>query len=704
MQEAKTPVNLFKEAQNKLGISLKELAEYLNTSHFAVTKWLNGDVEPTRDVLERLAILLQSDIDFDRKNTNEIFFASTGSPFIEDNGSATNLISLKKLSYPRNSILDDLLRDGLWAHGEYSLTTILENSDVVTPTRSEALDEVISAGKNTYTYDAHTYHTKVPPQGIANVISKYLPEGGVILDPFAGSGMTGVAASHLGYDVILNELSPAASFIAYNFLNKVDAREFSQAVNYLLEKTDGIREKLYTTSCRECGKKTEIIYTVWSYKLECNNCNEIFTLWDHGKKYGKTIKEHKFLRVFPCPGCGLELNKSYLKRHEIVPVFLGYKCCSRKIIEHPLLQKDYELIDSCMKMVSEYKEFIPNNAIPNGDNLSQPKRHGLDTIGKLYTDRNLIACAALWKEILSVENIDIASSLAFVFTSLYRRVTKLAEYRFWGGSGNTATLNVPHISNESNVFITFKRKAKSIADHYATTSVTYSGNTVIRTGSATNLNFLPDNSIDFIFTDPPFGGNINYSEMNILWESWLNKFTETTNEAIMNKSQGKTLESYEALMRLSLKEAYRVLKKDHWMVLVFMNSSEKIWKSLKSAIVDAGFSIKNINIFDKQHGTFKQFVSENTAGSDLMIHCQKLEIKSNDEDFKENKILSVDDFLKDQLNQIPYISYLHVSRKKEIDYRTLYSRYISIAMKSNSAIINFSSFRKEALNILEGFK
>jgi hypothetical protein len=51
------------------------------------------------------------------------------------------------------------------------------------------------------------------------------------------------------------------------------------------------------------------------------------------------------------------------------------------------------------------------------------------------------------------------------------------------------------------------------------------------------------------------------------------------------------------------------------MVLVFMNSSQEVWQALRDAILKAGFLIERVDIFDKQHGTFKQFVSENTGGN-----------------------------------------------------------------------------------------
>jgi len=592
-------------------------------------------------------------------------------------------------------VLDDLYRDHLWGDSDLALSDILLRRSKAAVTRDTPLDEEISAGKNTYTYDAHTYHTKVPPQGIANIISRYLPEGGVVLDPFAGSGMTGVAARYLGYDVILNELSPAACFIAHNFTRTIDTDEFNAAVSAVASRLADLRRKLYTTECRECGEDVEALYTVWSYQLECNHCSKTFVLWDHCRKYGNNVREHKLLKKFPCPHCKEEVNKSYLPRHTPVPVFVGYKCCGKRIVEHPLTPHDFERIKCSDDMLVDFLPNAPRKPLPDGVNLNQPKRHGLDSIDKFYTARNLVACTALWKEIRSIENAELAAAVGFVFTSLYRRVTRLSEYRFWGGSGNTANFNVPHISNESNVFITFERKAKSIADHFITTAERYKGRSAIRTGSATDLNFLPDNSVDFIFTDPPFGGNINYSEMNILWESWLKEFTVTDNEAIVNRAQGKDLDEYRELMSESLREAHRVLRPDHWMVLVFMNSSEKVWQAIHDAIKHSGFSIEKINIFDKQHGTFKQFVSDNTAGADLIIHCRKTANCQPQRSSKTTPVEGVRDFITQQNGRLPILPFLHVKREAEIDYRTLYSRYISSAMQRDRSIMDFAQFRAE---------
>src|SRR5271165_2427981 len=99
----------------------------------------------------------------------------------------------------------------------------------------------IKEGKNDPIYNVHSYHTKVPPRSIVPYILHYTQPGDLVLDPFCGSGMTGVAAqmcSQPPADIlgsfpdlrdrvgsracILNDLSPAACHIAYNYNTPVD--------------------------------------------------------------------------------------------------------------------------------------------------------------------------------------------------------------------------------------------------------------------------------------------------------------------------------------------------------------------------------------------------------------------------------------------------------------------------------------------------
>jgi adenine-specific DNA methylase len=363
---------------------------------------------------------------------------------------------------------------------------------------------------------------------------------------------------------------------------------------------------------------------------------------------------------------------------------------------HVPSEEDTSLIRQLEELPCVAHGFFPTDPLPDGVNLRQPKKHGIDRIDRFYTARNLSALSHLWRTIHRIKDVEIAAALAFVFTSLYQRVTRLSEFRFWGGSGNTARYNVPFIWNEANVFITFARKARNISDHLETAALTYRGSTAILQGSATNLEAIPDSSVDVIFTDPPFGGNINYSEMNFLWESWLQRYTNNKLEAIVNRAQKKDVVEYEALMTQSMAECFRVLRAGHWMLLVFMNSSARVWDALRSSIEKAGFCIVRADIFDKEHGTFKQFVSDNTAGADLVLHCRK-PLNSSEQHVRPGAV-DLDESVKSFLRSIDIrryeMAFLHVGRVPETDYRRLYAEWLATRVVAGEGASDFTTFRE----------
>lgn len=703
---------LMLDIRKRAHLSQERLAQVLGVSFVSVNRWERGASRPSPALQHRITELHETVLDpwrahqltgseLDAFSSRGVRRQSVTLPIF-----AALAPRVQLSASPQPPVLARLRHGRVFAPlGEATLVHMLTAHAAPASTSDEPPRGGISAGKNTYTYDAHTYHTKVPPQGIAELLKHYLPEGGLVLDAFAGSGMTGVACEVLGYDCILNELSPAACFIAGRFVSRLDPAMFEAGTRTILDAVQDVRRELYSTTCRECGRPTEILYTVWSYRVLCNACGHEFLLWDRCRKYGKRVREHKILTEINCPACHAYLKKSQLKRTIAEPVQVGYMCCGSRQQEmtHPLNRDDLELVYRLELQAPVAEGYYPTLALPDGVNLRQPKRHGLDRIDRFYTPRNLAAMSHLWHAIHHLEDAELAGYMAFVFTSLYQRVTRLSEFRFWGGSGNTARFNVPYIFNEANVFTTFARKARTIQDHLETTATRYRGNTVVVNQSATKLDYLPDESVDLIFTDPPFGANINYSEMNILWEAWLQQFTETRDEAIVNKSQGKDVAAYQRLMTASLRECYRVLRPGSWLLLVFMNSSSQVWKALRAALVDAGFDICQADIFDKEHGTFKQFVSDNTAGCDLVLHCRKHEMASplSSAHHAEPVERRLADFLSGaDLSHLRTV-YLHVDRADELDVRTLYSEWTAHAVLSGAQIPDFSRFREIVLAWLE---
>lgn len=565
----------------------------------------------------------------------------------------------------------------------------------------------ISAGKNTYVYDAHTYHTKVPPQGIQLLIEHYTEPGDVVLDPFCGSGMTGVAAAQAGRKALLSDLSPAAVFIAYNLNTPIEAGCYLRSVDALLISGADLEKQLYGTHCRYCNKLVPMLYMVWSYGFLCKECGKEFILWDVARDEQPRVRDSKIKTEFECPHCNRWLKKRELKRTQRYPVAVGYKCCQKgpKELTAPLDDFDKGKLMQIDAIGVPPELWHPTAPFQPGVNTKQPIAAGIDSIDKAYTTRALTVMAYLWDQAINHAEKDIKNKLLFTLTSLYQRVTLFSEFRFWGGSGNTANYNVPAIINEQNVFRAFSRKADTIGWYFRSADQ-HRPPFEVSTQSACHLPQLPDRSVDYIFTDPPFGANINYSEMNFLWESWLGVYTNTEEEAIINRVQAKDTPEYQSLLTKAFSELRRVLKDGGWLTIVFHNSSAQVWGALQEAIRNAGFTIQGTQTFDKEHGTFKQHVSDNAVGYDLVLHCRKSETAQPAlQDDLVNTLSQVQAFIRDSVQCEPekYIThYLHVRRGDEFNYRRLYAGWLAASISKAKINLSFEDFRALVNQILPG--
>ncbi|MGH9851001.1 MAG: DNA methyltransferase, partial [Blastocatellia bacterium] len=399
-----------------------------------------------------------------------------------------------------------------------------------------------------------------------------------------------------------------------------------------------------------------------------------------------------------CPHCQVELKKRALQRTKRYPVLVGYRCCERSLKEATFTPDEYDLatLEKIEARGVPQSLWYPTAPFPDGVNTRQPVAAGIITVDKAYTPRALWAMAHLWDRAQKWPEPEVRDKLLFTLTSLYQRVTVFSEFRFWGGSGNTANFNVPAIMNEQNVFRAFERKANTIS-WYFKHAAPVARKLQVSAQSASRLAQLPDKSVDYVFTDPPFGGNINYSEMNFLWESWLRVYTDNKEEAIVNKIQKKGFDEYRELLTAAFSEIRRVLKDNGWLTVVFHNSSEKVWMALQKAVSEAGFKIRGTLTFDKEHGTFKQFVSDNAVGYDLVIHCRKSEesmppsLKEKSGVLEQAKAF-VQQAVRGELQNY-IVRYLHVRRGDEFDYRKLYANWLADALPKSLVSLSFEEFR-----------
>jgi adenine-specific DNA methylase len=186
--------------------------------------------------------------------------------------------------------------------------------------------------------------------------------------------------------------------------------------------------------------------------------------------------------------------------------------------------------------------------------------------------------------------------------------------------------------------------------------------------------------------------------MNFLWESWLGIKTCTRDEAIVNKYQNKDYGDYQRILCRAFSEMRRVLKDGSWLTVVFHNSSDMAWKAIQTSLHDAGFSIEGTQTFDKKHGTFKMFVSDNAVGYDLVLHCRKANKnlagveRTTTAQGQTNAREYVLRSLRERTTSYN-VHFLHVARRDEFDYRRLYADWLSDTIRKREVTVSFEEFR-----------
>ncbi|GED30276.1 DNA methyltransferase [Brevibacillus centrosporus] len=586
----------------------------------------------------------------------------------------------------------------------------------------------VSEGKNDPIYNMYSYHTKVPHKAIMRYILHYTNPGDIVFDGFSGTGMTGVAATLCGdkqtvkellgevYDsakvgprmAILNDLSPTASFVSYNYNNPVNADEFMTEFRKIIGLVEEELDWMFKTKVD--GIEHPVNYAVWSDVFACPYCQEEIVYWDIAiDEKNKEIRDDLF-----CSKCNSNVNKrtlervlestydevlnSVIKQPKQVPILINYGSGKAKKDKKPDAY-DEELLLKIKDHSIPY--WIPEQELPDGDKTSEPIRLGITHAHHFYSKRNLYVMASFNEKIqkskyknlhLNILRSSLTYSNKMVKVNIPRLLDKGGIYAFGFVSG---TFYIPSIQGERSLIDAIKNKSKSVLKNHLKTE---KRSFVISTQSTTYINNATDNSVDYIFIDPPFGANLMYSELNYIWESWFKIFTNTGDEAIVNKSQNKNINMYKELMIDCFKEAYRLLKPGKWMTIEFSNSQASVWNAIQEAVSRAGFIVANVAVLDKKQGSFNAITSTTAVKQDLVISAYKpdenfiIEI-SNQEDAQ-----SVWTFLKQHLTKLPTFLGSKGSASVIIERtpRVLFDRMVAYYVQAGLSVpISSSEFQGE---------
>ena len=521
----------------------------------------------------------------------------------------------------------------------------------------------VSEGKTGALYNAHSYHTKVPPKAIENYVLHFTKPGDVILDGFSGTGMTGVAVQSKNHDraCLLFDLSPAATFISALYNSPVDPDDFKRYAEDTLRNIEAETRPLYETRQPNTNRGGVIDSVIWSVVLVCPSCSQAIPFWD--------LKERN--EELECPRCKSvstrmqyeyavdsfmdPVHKQPRTRNRKVPVQITFKIGKKRYTKEPD-DKDMELLTDMAGIVEGRwfpTELVLGKGAEWGDTYRAGYHRGYEYVHDFYSPRAIAVLSRLRDAALNapqhlrIHLLGLLTSVAFAATHLYK-------YRTSGGgqpAGNN--LYIPALIKEQNVIAALRRKLKDlVAAEKEKTQ--WRRSVLISTASATSLYGIPDASVDYVFVDPPFGANIMYSESSFLWEAWLQVRTNQKSEAIVNTTQRKGLPEYQHLMTACFREFLRVLKPGRWMTVEFHNSQNAVWTSIQEALGHAGFVVADVRTLDKQQGTFKQVTTSGAVKQDLIISAYRpnggLEERFRLEAGTEQGVW---DFVRTHLQQLP---------------------------------------------------
>lgn len=419
------------------------------------------------------------------------------------------------------------------------------------------------AKPHTAVYTMHKYFARRPWNVFNELVSHYSAPNEIILDPFCGGGVTVVESLKLGRKAIGVDVNPLATYVTRMQTKPLSLEAFQQAFHELGKEVEREIESLYSTICDECAGVAIADWIEWNEQTK------------------------QIIRLkYDCPTCKTSLERAANR-------------FDSQLAQN--IERDFA------HTIKQERLWFPRTRIPVGDKTNSLLNQEISYFHQLFTRRNLLALCILLKQIQKTRDKEAREFLRFAFSSSLKWASRQSHLRgqIVEGWAMHAYWIYPK-SLEINVWNTFKRRTtavlrgkkysnEQIGDFYRRARnfddlAGDRGSCLILNRSATRLP-IPNENVDAIITDPPYGANVNYGELSDFWFIWLSdgEIVRKRDEVIINRTQRKALLDYERLLHNVLKECYRVLRPNCNLVSTFNSKDMRVVASFITAASRAGF-------------------------------------------------------------------------------------------------------------------
>ncbi|MDR1282060.1 MAG: transposase, partial [Opitutaceae bacterium] len=524
---------------------------------------------------------------------------------------------------------------------------------------------------------------------------------------------TGVAVwQSESYDRIIRDEAELLATLAYINHNPLRAELCAEGEGY---PWGGVAEELLLAGWKP-APLGRIEYTVWSQLYSCPECaGEVNFTEEALDEESKRVKDE-----FPCPHCGAKLTKTRLERLYTTKVdpstgkSIQVPKRAPTLIVYTLGKTRYEKKPAAddLNVIQRIEELpippqVPTTEIPPMHMTHERARMdyaGITHIHHFYLPRAAQAMGALWEKAHAHPDARIRGFLIFMVEQAVWGLSVLNRY----GPTHFSQVNrmltgvyyVASQHSECSPWYILNGKLDRLTKTFQ--AFRSAQNVAVTTGTAARLP-LSDDTVDYIFTDPPFGENIYYADLNFLVEAWHGVTTDAKPEAIIDRFKHKALPEYQHLMQRCFAEYQRVLKPGRWMTVVFSNSKAAVWNAIQVALQRAGFVVAEVTALDKVQGSYRQVTSTTAVKQDLVISAYKPNGGLEDRFRKSGATVeSAWDFVQTHLRQLAPCKvtsgdFAELIPVVERDPRRIYDRMVAWFVRHDSPVpLSSNEFLSEA--------